>query len=126
MGQGVNDPPPGETMYKKDSNARRSRAASSVGSTPGESNQPPKGRERSSTLAGEGHDHEEGFPAQEREHMTELLESMSGTLGELLELRRRLRITLTSAPRQSSSLLASSRPSLREVTSCSLRIVCLL
>lgn len=83
MGQGVNDPPPGETMHKKDSSTRRARATSSVGSSAqGEPNQQKAGRERSSTMAGEGHDHEEGFPAHEREQMSELLESMSGTLGE--------------------------------------------
>ncbi|ORY91608.1 hypothetical protein BCR35DRAFT_316841 [Leucosporidium creatinivorum] len=87
MGQGVNDPPPGETMHKINSRSGRARALSSVGSSfqgGGDSNAP-KGRERSSTLAGEGHDHDEGFPAHERDQMEECLESMSGTLGEFLE-----------------------------------------
>lgn len=87
MGQGVNDPPPGETMHKTNSRSGRARALSSVGSSfQGNGSDTPKGRERSSTLAGEGHDHDEGFPAHERDQMEECLESMSGTLGEFSRL----------------------------------------
>lgn len=57
MGQGTDDPPKGETMHKVNSTA----TSTAVGSDQGQ-NGTQKKRDRSGTLGGEGHDHDEGFP----------------------------------------------------------------
>lgn len=111
MGQGGDEPPKDDSMYK--ANTRNGRQAnSSVGDVQigngngngngtesekgmsdkgstlgggggGSTNQEKRTRERSSTMAGgEGHDHEEGFPASEKKQMEECLEEILGTLGE--------------------------------------------
>jgi phospholipase D1/2 len=80
MGQGTNEPPQGDTVFRVNSRANRQRASSSVGSAAG--NGGGGGRDRSGTFAGEGHDHDEGFPASEREQMEECLEEICGHLGE--------------------------------------------
>lgn len=90
MGQGTEEPPKGETMHRVNSRANRQRATSSVGSSGlgggmgsgGGDGSARQGRDRSGTLAGEGHDHDEGFPEKEREQMEECLEEVLGHLGE--------------------------------------------
>ncbi|SGY80044.1 BQ5605_C008g05292 [Microbotryum silenes-dioicae] len=86
MGQGQDDPPKGETMHKI--STRGDRAASTGNSvtsptgtsSPADNGGPSVKRDRSGTLAGEGHDHEEGFPGWEREQMEKCLDQLSGCL----------------------------------------------
>ncbi|KAK4057861.1 Phospholipase D1 [Microbotryomycetes sp. JL221] len=91
----------GETLYQISSKASRARASSSGGSgghptkglgaadridnvLSGDKLAPPptesRNRERSGTLGGEGHDHENGFPEAERQQMEKCLREIQGTL----------------------------------------------
>ncbi|KAL8280164.1 hypothetical protein RQP46_007494 [Phenoliferia psychrophenolica] len=72
MGQGTEgEAPPVETMYK--TNTRAGRTASVSQSEGGR-------RAASGSAAGEGHDHEEGFPAWERDQMEDCLNEVLGHL----------------------------------------------
>ena len=75
MGQGTEgETPPVETMYKI--NTRASRTAS-VSQSEGAGRRAASG----SASGGEAHDHEEGFPAWERDQMEECLNEVLGHLG---------------------------------------------
>lgn len=77
MGQGTEgEAPPVETMHK--TNTRAGRAASVS-----QSQSDRRTASGSTPAGGEGHDHEEGFPAWERDQMEECLNEVLGHLGEL-------------------------------------------
>ncbi|KAM0748139.1 phospholipase D, partial [Meredithblackwellia eburnea MCA 4105] len=75
MGQGIREgeSPPVETMHRSASRARS-----------GSVNKDDKRVPSSNTPAGEGHDHDEGFPSWERDQMEECLNEVRGHLGELI------------------------------------------
>lgn len=94
MGQGMNEPPRGETMFKTEARKRSGSFAAAFGGSTSSERRAASG----SFAAGEGHDHEEGFPALEREQMEACLEEVRGHLGESFPPSSDLQILTTYVP----------------------------